>query len=258
MKRFKGFITEMAAEELDAEFLNRAMVRTAFNLNAKDFESLKYKKEIQHLFHLHFFPSLNLNKLQDRVTPGGLAKAIKAVRDSNPRNFESLYKYNIKGVGPGEVMLYFILNNAHLGGGSSAGLDLVDKAGDFEVKAVDYSATGKYVNNFKIGGTFSIADIMRGIQDLKRKAGLGQGSEVNSGDLAKIKAKYPTELAKFTNMFVERSYNNYFKAHKIIFLSNKRGGGFQLGDLIALKQVRKQDIVMERITSGTIKPRVMI
>lgn len=258
MKRLRGFITEMAADDLDAEFLNRAMVRTAFNLNAKDFESLKFKKEIQHLFHLHFFPKLDLDKLLDRVSAPGLAKAIKAVRASNPSNFESLYKYNIKGVGPGEVMLYFILNNAHLGGGSSAGLDLVDKAGDFEVKAVDYSAAGKYVNNFKIGGTFSIADIMRGIQDLKRRAGLGQGSEVNSGELLKIKEQFPAELAKFTNMFIDRSYNNYFRAHKIIFLSNKKGGGFQLGDLIALKQVRKQDIVMERITSGTIKPRVLI
>ena len=47
--------------------------------------------------------------------------------------FSSIYKYNIKGVGPGEVMLYFLLNNGHLGGGSSAGVDIVDAAGSFEV-----------------------------------------------------------------------------------------------------------------------------
>ena len=255
MKRLKGYITEMSAEELDAEFLNRAMVRTAFNLNAKDFESLKYKKEIQHLFHLHFFPSLDLSKLLDKVTEKGLDAAIKAVRASNPANFNSLYKYNIKGVGPGEVMLYFILNNGHLGGGSSAGLDLVDKAGNFEVKAVDYSAAGKYVNNFKVGGTFSMANIIRGVQDLKKQTGLGAGSEVNTGDLTKIEQRFPDALKKLKQEYVDLTYDEYFKNHKIIFLSNKTGGGFQLGDLIAIKQVQKKDIMFERITSGTIKPR---
>jgi len=256
MQRLKSYITEMAARELNSEFLGRAMVRTAFNLNAKDFESLRYKEEIQFLFRTHFFPKFNMDNCIDRVSEGGLRKGIKALQKSNSTNFSSIYKYNIKGVGPGEVMLYFLLNNGHLGGGSSAGVDIVDAAGSFEVKAVDYSANGKYVNNFKIGGTFSIADIMRGIQGLKKKAGLGTGSEVNSGHLEAIRNKYPAELKKFEQMFIDRSYNNYFKGHKIIFLSNKKGGGYNLGDLIALKQVQKKDIIMERITSGTIKPRV--
>ena len=258
MKSFRGYINEMADIDLDAEFLSRALTRTSFNLNAKDFESLKYKNEIQHLFHLNFFPKLDMNILLDSVSAPGLKRAISAIRKSNASNFEALYKYNIKGVGPGEVMLYFLLNNAHLGGGASAGLDLVDKSGDFEIKAVDYSAAGNYVNNFKVGGTFSLADIIRGVQDLKKKAGLGTGAEVNAGELKKIEKAFPKELAKFKQKYVDVTYQNYFKNHKIIFLSNKKGGGFQLGDLIAIKQVQKKDIQFERITSGTIKPRVII
>jgi len=250
----------MDISQLDSEFLNRAMVRTAFNLIAKDFESLTYKKEIQHLFHLHFFPKFNNSNIVhiDRINASDLKKAIKALQGADTRNFESLYKYNIKGVGPGEVMLYFILNNGHLGGGSSAGVDIVDAAGSFEVKAVDYSANGKYVNNFKIGGTFSIADIIRGIQKLKKDAGLGSGSEVNGGQIEAIRNQFPTQLKALENEFIDKSYDNYFKGHKIIFLANKTAGGYRLGDLIGIKQVQKKDIIMERITSGTIKPRVLI
>jgi len=248
----------MDTSQLNSEFLNRAMVRTSFNLIAKDFESLTYKKEIQHLFHLHFFPKFNnSNDVHiDRITASALKKAIKTARNIDIRNFEALYKYNIKGVGPGEVMLYFILNNGHLGGGSSAGVDIVDAAGSFEVKAVDYSANGKYVNNFKIGGTFSIAEIIRGIQDLKKDAGLGSGSEVNGGQLDIIRKQFPAQLKNLEDEFVDLSYKNYFKNHKIIFLANKTGAGFSLGDLIEIKLVQKKDIILERITSGTIKPRV--
>jgi len=257
MKKFRGYITEMV-DELDAEFLSRALTRTSFNLMAKDFESLKHKKEIQHLFHLNFFPKLDMSKMLDSVSENGLSKAISMVRKESGPKFEALYKYNIKGVGPGEVMLYFLLNNAHLGGGSSKGLDLVDKSGNFEVKAVDYSPSGKYVNNFKVGGTVALADIMRGVIDLKKKVGGSASSEVNNSDLIDIEKKFPNELKKYKDMYVDRTYNEYFKNHKIIFLSNKKGGGYQLGDLIAIKQVKKSDIMFERITSGTIKPRVKI
>lgn len=243
--------------DLDMSFIRNAMKVTSFNLSAKDFESLRYKKEIQHLFHMNFFPKFDMNRTLDAVNPGKLSSAIKALRQSDSSKFENIYRYNIKGVGPGEVMIYFLCNNAHLGGGSSAGLDLVDKSGGYEIKAVDYSPQG-YVNNFKVGGTFSMADIMRGVQKLKEAAGLGRGSEVNAGDLKKIEDRFPEELKRYYEQYADVTYRNYFRNHKIIFLSNKRGGGYQLGDLIDIKKVEKKDIQFERITSGTIKPRVMM
>lgn len=258
MKSFKRYIKEETAmSELDMEFIRRAMKVTSFNLAAKDFESIKHKKEIQHLFHLNFFPKFNMDLLLDRVDAKRMNTVIDRLRKENASNFENLYKYNIKGVGPGEVMLYFILNNSHLGGGSSAGLDLVVGSKGYEVKAVDYSPQG-YVNNFKVGGTFSLAEIIRGVQDLKKSSGLGGGSEVNSGHLKEIEKKFPDEIKRYYEMYADVTYKNYFKNHEIIFLSNKRGGGYQLGDVIAVKQVRKEDIQFERITSGTIKPRIMM
>jgi hypothetical protein len=154
-------------------------------------------------------------------------------------------------------MLYFILNNAYLGGGSSAGLDLVVGSKGYEVKAVDYSPQG-YVNNFKVGGTFSLADIIRGVQELKKNAGLGAGAEVNSSELKKIQEKFPNELKNFYDRYADVTYRNYFRNHEIIFLSNNKGRTYQLGDVIDVIKVKKEQIQFERITSGTIKPRVLL
>ena len=72
MQRFRTFLKEMAAvnvADLDTEFLKRAQKVTSFNLQTKDFESLKYKSEIQHLFHMHFFPKFDLdNTLKGDIT----------------------------------------------------------------------------------------------------------------------------------------------------------------------------------------------
>ena len=243
--------------DLDMEFIRKAMRVTSFNLSAKDFESLKYKKEIQHLFNMNFFPKFDMSTLLNQVNKNKMNKVISDLRKENATNFANLYQYNLKGLGPGEVMLYFILNNAYLGGGSSAGLDLVVGSKGYEVKAVDYSPQG-YVNNFKVGGTFSLADIIRGVQELKKNTGLGTGAEVNSGELKKIQEKFPNELKNFYDIYADVTYRNYFKNHEIIFLSNNKGRTYQLGDVIDVIKVKKEQIQFERITSGTIKPRVLL
>ena len=58
MRRFKSFIREMAEvsiASLNPDFLKRAQKVTSFNLRGSDFESLKYKAEIQYLFRTFFF-----------------------------------------------------------------------------------------------------------------------------------------------------------------------------------------------------------
>ena len=62
MRRFKSFIREMAEvsiANLNPDFLKRAQKVTSFNLRGSDFESLKYKAEIQYLFRTFFFPKFN-------------------------------------------------------------------------------------------------------------------------------------------------------------------------------------------------------
>lgn len=260
MKSFIEFLLESEdwPADLDAEFLKRAMKITSFNLLPSDFISVKHKKEIQHIIHVTFFPEFDMKQLLDKVEPTKLANVIKNLRESNPKAFTYLAEYNLKGVGPGEVLLYFILNNAYLGGGSSAGIDLIDPSGEYEVKAVDYSPKG-VVKNFKLGGTFPVAHIIDGVLKLRNELGLvGEKGGVNQGQLAEIEKAYPEEIKEYYKEYREIAYKEYFSKHPIIFLANNNGSTYRKGDLIAIKNVKKEEIYFERITSGVIKPVVKI
>ena len=59
-KHYQQLSEEFDLNTMDLEFLKRAEKVTAFNITAKDFETLRYKAEIQHLFNKHFFPKFKL------------------------------------------------------------------------------------------------------------------------------------------------------------------------------------------------------
>jgi hypothetical protein len=256
MIRFKHYLKEnIDMENLDREFIRRAQKITSFNLTAKDFESLKYKKEIQYLFSLHFFPKFDLTKTLTRVDADSLNNLVSNLKRESSENYKALHKFQPRGVGPGEVMLYFLIDNAQLGGGGSAGVDLLVGSKKYEVKAVSVTGAGKYANNFKVGGTFSLSDIINDTIELKKKAGLGTSSEVNAGQLETLQKKFPSEMKDIYARYQDRTYQNYFKNHEIIFIRNDTS---KIGEILAVKKVKKEEIEFERITSGTIKPRVKL
>ena len=61
---------------MDLDFIKRAEKVTSFNLTTKDFQSLSYKKEIQHLFNKHFFPEFDLNKTVDKINMSSINSLI--------------------------------------------------------------------------------------------------------------------------------------------------------------------------------------
>jgi len=236
------------------DFLSNAEKVTSFNLSAKDFESLQYKREIQFLFTKHFFPDLNPNEFLNKLDTNSLNGLINKLKAMNPGAFQKLHKYNIKGLGPGEVLMYYMLNNAYLGGGSSKGLDIViDNGTGYELKAVDIYK-GKYAINFKVGGTFDMSDIIAKAMELKEKAG-ASGEGVNTKAQELISSKFPKEWKEVVEMFKERSYENYFRHHSIIFIRNTTKA---MGEILAIKAVKKDDIDLHVITSGTIKPQILL
>lgn len=238
---------------MDHAFIKRATNITSFNLVTKDFETTKYKEEIQHIFKMHFFPNFDLADTVDSVNVQKLNSNIQKLKNENFELFKKMHSYNLKGIGPGEVTLFFLINNAHLGGGSSGGVDLVVGSKKYEVKAVDVSPPG-YASNFKLGGTFDLSDVIAGLLDLKRRVGAG-GEGVNKAALEAIRRKYPEELNVLLKKFVDRSYDNYFKDHEIIFIQNSTRN---IGNILSVKKVKKEDISLDRVTSGVAKPLVRL
>lgn len=239
---------------MDKNFIKRALHVTSFNLTASDFESLKYKEEIQHIFNMHFFPKFNIKHTLNAVDMDKMNNLISKLKQEDSAMFAKMHNYNLKGVGPGEVTLYFLVNSAHLGGGSSAGVDLVASNGKFEVKAVKVGRDG-YASDFKLGGTAPLSDIIMMLDNIRTKHKLGgTRTEMSGAIMDQMKKLAPGEFAAAQDKFAAVAAD-YFKGHKVIFINNSTSN---LGRIEAIKEVKKSDVIIERVTSGTIKPKVKL
>jgi len=266
MKRLLNYMNEMAAvnvSDLDVEFLKRAQKITSFNLSPNDFISLKYKAEIQHLFRTHFFPDFDLDKtIKGAPKASTLNKAIQQLKKSNASQFKKLHAYNLKGVGPGEATLFFLLDDAHLGGGASAGADVVIKGAPYEVKAGDLSAG--YFKNFKLGGTVPIDKMVTAglrIRDMDpkiksmatEKTGVA-GSQINA-------ILRDPKLRSMWKREVETPYikaaHGYLSKNPLILMINKTPSKMQ-GEVLYIGKPRLNQIALDVITQGTIKPKIKI
>jgi hypothetical protein len=278
MNRLKTFINEMAAvnvADLDPKFLNRAQRVASFNLKTADFESLQYKAEIQHLFQRHFFVDFDLNMtMKGQPNARSLNVAIEKLKKESFINYNRLHFYNLKGVGPGEATLYFLLDDAYLGGGGSAGVDLICAGQKYEVKSALLSRDN-YMSGFKLGGTAPVGALVTELVRLKNELKLktsGKGeNEVNGSQMLAIQKAYPREYAK---MEVEygRIAGRYFGNIPVIFMNNNSNNKVDpedraektrqlsstAGGVIAIKKVTSNDIKMQVASQGTLKPKVKV
>lgn len=257
MKTFKNVMTEAERpiEELNVDFLRRAEVVSSFNLQAADFQTLDYKHEIQYLFKKNFFPEFDLNQTVKSLDVPKLNKLIRQLKAMNADAFQRLHKYPLRGVGPGEATLYFLIDTAYLGGGASAGTDLFIGGKGYEIKAGRLSQDG-WFSNFKLGGTVQLSNIISNALELKRKAGLEiKGNEINKTEIAHIKSKFPDEWMKNVEQPYEQIAAPYFGKQETIFMINSNPRAIY-GEIAAVKQVQPDEIALSEITSNTIKPMV--
>ncbi|MCG7944793.1 MAG: hypothetical protein N0C84_00445 [Candidatus Thiodiazotropha taylori] len=257
MLAFNDYLKEMAlaVRDLDLEFIKKAEVVTSFNIPAKEYEHTKYKEEIQYLICKHFFPKFDLQNTIKSFDTGKYNNVVKNLKAENKVMFEKLFRYQPKGVGPGEIMMYFICDDATLGGGSSAGLDITSGGKGYEVKACALTREG-FFENFRIGGTVNISSAMRAASDIKVQLGLpGRETEIGKQQIASIKK---SKLGKDWIQKVEKPYKEkvleYFTGHETIFLINSAPKSM-LGEAFA-KTVRMKDIELGAVTNGTMKPMI--
>ena len=243
---------------LDNGFIKKALDRTTFNIGEKDMQSTKYKSEIRYLYMQHMFPNFPERLFVSQVNKNSLNRAINALKKESSSQFLNLLKFQPGGLGPGEVLMYFLIDGAQLGGAGSAGVDLIVGGQKYEIKAAVIRADGSEAYGYKTGGTFNIADLMSRFTDLKRRAG-GGGSmtEIGVKDIALMKSKgLEAEYNQLNEDYAKRAYDNYFKTHNIMFIRNNPGSG--IGTIEALMTPRINQIGIERMTSGIIKPTVYL
>jgi len=248
-------------KELDKSFIKRATKVTSFNLTSGDFTSLKNKIEIQTLYQQYMFPSFSPDKALRTITVSGYNNLVKLLKNDDASQYEKLHNLPLRGVGPGEAVMYLLTEKGHLGGGSSAGVDLVNGGDRYEVKAAKWkSKTSKdSVSDFKLGGGLSgMTKIETDLQELAYDLGLKPrgAAEISGKIFAEMKEKAPNKYNEIESRY-QKLAGQYFGSHDTIFLQTERNQS-DFGEILAIKKVRPSDITMERFTSKSIKPIVKI
>lgn len=267
MKKFKGYLREMAAIDasaLDSKFLQRAQKVTSFNLSPNDFTSLKYKAEIQFLFKTHFFPKFDLDStIKGKPSEKALNSLINKLRNEDKKYFNALHNYNLKGVGPGEATLYFLLDDAQLGGGTASAADINIGSQAYEVKAGDIGGDG-FFKNFKLGGTVPMDKMVgAGIRLRDSNARIQSlGKEVNGVNAAQIKMIMSDPVLKRQWLSeVEKPYrvaaHKYLSKNPLILMVNKTPAA-RLGEVAFIGKLSADQIYLDVITQGTIKPKIKL
>ena len=133
-----------------------------------------------------------------------------------------------------------------------------------------HKSTGT-LRDFKLGGTVNISGVLSEIMRLKAELLAfnpsipeGETTGVNNTHLEGFAdKKFQKHIKKnkikgwdqLTKEFAKIAYNNYFKAHPIIFVGSKGANREELGRIYSILSVKEKMISMT-VTTGTIKPIV--
>lgn len=251
------------ARNLDNNFIKRATRITSFNLTAADFQTLKYKNEIQSLYQQHMFGSFDPSTAISRLDKDAYNKLVRQLKKDDKEQYEKLHNLPLKGVGPAEAVFFLLTANGQLGGGSSAGVDLVMGSAKYELKAVKWKskATKDYVADFKLGGNIPGMTTVESELQLacyENKITSVRGApEISGSKMDELKKLDPNRYESIRKKYQELAYNYYFKSHEVVFVQTETSQP-DFGEIIAIKKVKPHEIEMERYTSRSIKPLVKV
>jgi len=268
----------VSINDLDMTFIKRAERVTSFNISAKDFQSINNKAEIQHLIKKHFFPNFNLDRtIKNQPTAAQLNELIEDLQSENFSMYNKLHNYPLSGIGPSEATLYFLCDKSHLGGGSSAGVDLKIGSKEYEIKAALINAQKTHVSGFKLGAGTDFKRIVRELLKMKELYGVkttGKGKEEipSKSGIEVFRQKDPKRMAELDKMF-QKECRDYFGNKQVIFMSNNASqkidpefpdAGKQKvlskgsGKCISIQKVNAAKCKIQVVTQGIIKPIISL
>ena len=146
--------------------------------------------------------------------------------------------------------MYYLVDDVVLGGGSSAGVDVISSMGNFEVKAVAQRLKNKIFGeclvDFKLGGGVPLDEIITSLKQLSGISTTEISMETinpfrNDGVFIEIENEYKKLTAE------------YFSNHNVVFFNHSKNMKLR-GSLIRIGAVKEENVFIERVTSGTVKP----
>lgn len=226
------------------ELFSTATKYMYFNLDRKLFQSLDYKEQIQELFKTNWFKGINSLEIKDLNDFYKLNDVISDIKNDEML-FNRLFHYPLKRTGNGEVLLYLLIQNSYLSSSRTPGRDIVVDNIDYEVKncivSNKYKNNNIYFSNFKLGHSFCVRNIINNIENYFGK--IPKGSEMDT-------ARNNEDFLKMEEVYREIVYNEYFSKNNMIFIDKN-------GYIHFVGKVNKEQIFIDTITEGTIKPMII-
>ena len=228
------------------ELLN-ACTYMYFNLDRKLFQSTEFKDEIKELFEKHWFfekiEQLRVNNEEDIFL---LNSVILYIKNHNKNLFSRLFHYPLKRTGNAEVMLFLLLKNSFLSNSGTSGNDITINNIEYEIKncivSKKYKSDVLYFSNFKLGNAFCVRNIINNIENYFNE--IPKGSEI-------AEARKDSEFLRIEEEYRTVVYNEYFNKHNLLFIDKN-------GIIQFVGRVLKENIFIDTITEGTIKPMILI
>ena len=251
---------------LDFDFIRRAEKVTKFNIDVKDLKP-ELQPSVRYLYLKNQFPNFGKKDMfMKSFNVPKLNAAIKELKSENFTHFFNMYQFDQSGIGPGELLLYFLIDNSSVGGGGSAGVDLRVGNKEYEAKSVTLNVGRQRVEGFKLGGKGEIAPILAKAQALKKQY---DGEMIAANDnkknaISEINKKQMTKLKQLEPkawLQIEKDYakvaGEYFGNTNLVFMYSK-AQKTKVGEIIAAGTIDSKAIEMQAITSGTIKPSISL
>lgn len=241
--------------KMDIKYLNKAEKVTSFNLNTKDLTTVNpaRKNEIRYLFLRYFFPTLKSNVFisSNSITKNDFNSSVAKLKAVDKFMFDKLhnYKSGLSGIGPGEVTMFFVYDNAYLGGGTSKGVDIRLGSSSYEVKAIEVDAKNR-ARGFFTGSAIDFSEFFS--EMVKVAKSVNEPATMQGIAIKKIREKAPDQVRVIEEAYADYIYNQYFKGHEIVFINNKDG------TIAGVKEVKPKDITFDAFTQSRIKPRVQL
>jgi hypothetical protein len=245
----------MLNEEQKRIYKNNAARVTRINIADADTYVVTYKEAIRELISQHITPVDWKNATTSRVTVTDINNCIRDIRSQSGVDINKIYNYKIKG--PGEFLLFLIIEDAILMPDKEAEIDMKVGTGsiqkNYQIKS--YATSDELVRDLRIGG-IEISSFATKLMALKVKAGI---TDTNSGvtqtQIQRIKAKsleLSNEFTAIEKEWAKYIYEQYFKKVDFIFLDS---GGKTVK---SIKSVKPEDITLQRYDSGIMRPTVKL
>jgi hypothetical protein len=228
------------------ELLESATKYMYFNINRKLFQTVDYKGLIKELFEKHWFlgeiNQLTVEKESDIILLNNYISSIK----NNGILFNRLFHYPLKRTGNAEVMLFLLIKNSFLSNISSSGTDIVINNNHYEIKhcvvSKKYNTNKMFYNNFKLGNSFCPRPVVNNVENYFGK--IPKGSEM-------AEARKDPKFLEIESEYRDLVYSEYFSKHNMLFIDKH-------GEIKFVGKIKKENIFIDTITEGTIKPMILI